>query len=253
MVQDLREAEEGATAALDVRHERQTVAMELSAALHHSRNGGRESNCFLTEPEPQGQERPRTFPRRSQVAPEPRPLVHLDVHALLVRRKEEEEERKAGFARKVEESRQESLARARGQRGRGRRGGRGGRLGPPLALFVAALDVDIGSGLLVLLVLLVLFLFRAVFPSVVTWPVMLGITAGMDLKDSTRVLCALRRLWQWLVHGWFFFLAQCSFWLQTGPDARHHGRYGPGHVVQLVCFSLRPLASGSHLFYLVLA
>ena len=73
----------------------------------------------LTEPEPQGQERPRTFPRCSQVAPEPRPLVHLgvgEVHdgplvsfflqrALFERRKEEEE-RKAEFARKVEGARE---------------------------------------------------------------------------------------------------------------------------------------------------
>ena len=42
-----------------------------------TRTGGRPG--LLSEPEPQGQERPRTFPRRSQVAPEPRPLVHLGV------------------------------------------------------------------------------------------------------------------------------------------------------------------------------
>ena len=76
-----------------LRHERQTVAMELAAALHHSRDGGRETYyglrapetgssggrpVVLTEPEPQGQERPLTFPRRSQVAPEPQ-LLHLGV------------------------------------------------------------------------------------------------------------------------------------------------------------------------------
>ena len=72
------------------RHERQTVAMELAAARDGERvtnyglrapktasSGGRPG--VLTEPEPQGQERPRTFPRRSQVAHEPRPLVHLGV------------------------------------------------------------------------------------------------------------------------------------------------------------------------------
>ena len=77
-----------------LRHERQTVAMELAAALHHSRDGERatfyglrapktassgERPGVLTEPEPQGQERPWTFPRRSQVAPEPQPLLHLGV------------------------------------------------------------------------------------------------------------------------------------------------------------------------------
>ena len=36
---------------------------------------------------------------------------------------------------------------------------------------------------------------------------------------------ARRRLRQRHVQGWFFFLALCSLWLQTGPDARHHGRY----------------------------
>ena len=102
-----------------LRRERQTVATELAAALHHSRDRGRVTNYglrapktassgrrhgVLTEPEPQGQERIRNFPRRSQVAPEPKPLVHLgvgEVHdgplvsfllqrALLERRKEEE-------------------------------------------------------------------------------------------------------------------------------------------------------------------
>ena len=52
-----------------LKHEGQTVAMELAAALHHSRDGGRVTNCglrapkagssgqrpgVLTEPEPQG-------------------------------------------------------------------------------------------------------------------------------------------------------------------------------------------------------
>ena len=77
-----------------LRHERQTVAMELAAALHHSRDGGRETYYglrapktassggrpgVLTEPEPQGQERPWTVPRSSQVAPAQQPLLHLGV------------------------------------------------------------------------------------------------------------------------------------------------------------------------------
>ena len=106
-----------------LRYERQSIAMVLATVSHHlsgkvdtangasrgkttaTRTGGR---GLLSEPEPQGQERPRTFPRRSQVAPEPRPLVHLGVgevhdgplvsfllqHALLERRKEEEVKQK---------------------------------------------------------------------------------------------------------------------------------------------------------------
>ena len=45
--------------------------------------------------------------------------------------------------------------------------------------------------------------------------------------SSFWLWCAHRRLRQRHVQGWFFFLAQCSLWLQTGPDARHHGRFGP--------------------------
>ena len=37
--------------------------------------------------------------------------------------------------------------------------------------------------------------------------------------------CAHRQLRQRHVQGWFSFLALCSLWLQTGPDARHHDRY----------------------------
>ena len=107
---------------LVLRHERQTVAVELAAALHHSRDGGRETNYglrapktaspgrrpgVLTEREPQGQERQRTFLRRSQAAPEPQPLLHLGVGEVhngplvsffiqraLQERREEEERRK---------------------------------------------------------------------------------------------------------------------------------------------------------------
>ena len=80
--------------------------------------------------------------------------------------------------------------------------------------------------------------FRAVFPSVVAWPEMLGIMGGMDLKDSLRVWCAHRRLLQWHVQGLFFFLAQCSLWLQTGPDAGHHGRHRPEGYVRSWLVSL---------------
>ena len=44
---------------------------------------------------------------------------------------------------------------------------------------------------------------RAVFPSVVVRPEMLGIMAAMDQKYFPRVWCAHRRLWQWHVQGWF--------------------------------------------------
>ena len=45
---------------------------------------------------------------------------------------------------------------------------------------------------------------RVVFPLVGDGHPMLGITAGMDQKDSIpRLWCALRRLRQWHVQGWF--------------------------------------------------
>ena len=136
--------------------------------------------------------------------------------------KEEEEQRKAEFARQVEELRQASSARARelqrSKRKRKRRKkklprtssrpfcGRACRRQRQWHARFAGFAGDVT--------------FRAVFPSVVAWPEMLGIVAGMDLKDSP-----------WHVQGLFFFLALCSLWLQTGPDARHLGRYGPeGHV-----------------------
>ena len=62
---------------------------------------------------------------------------------------------------------------------------------------------------------------------------MLGIVAS-----NPRVWCAHCRLWQWHVQGSFFFLALCSLWLQTGPDARHHGRFGPEEQVHSCLVSL---------------
>ena len=81
-----------------------------------------------------------------------------------------------------------------------------------------------------LLVLLVNVTIRAVFPSVVVRPKLLGNKAGMNQKDRYVARCrAHRRPWQWHMLGWFcwFRLALCSMWLQTGPDARHLGRFGP--------------------------
>ena len=51
-----------------------------------------------------------------------------------------------------------------------------------------------------------------VFPSVDDWPQMLGIMASMDQKDSIpRLWCAHRRLRQWHVQGWFYWLcSSCS-------------------------------------------
>ena len=204
-----------------LRHERQTVAMELAAALHHSRDGGRETYYglrapktassggrpgVLTEPEPQGQERPWTFPRRSQVAREPQPLLHLgvgEVHdgplvsfllqrALLARRKEEEKERKEkemqemfarltgdkcggspnphpprlqGKRKKRKKKKKLPKASSRSSCGRARRRQR--QWHSRFAGFPG--DVPL----------------RAVLPSVVVWPEMLGIMAIMNQKDST--------------------------------------------------------------------
>ena len=56
-------------------------------------------------------------------------------------------------------------------------------------------------------------------------------TSSWPRSTSTRAAspfwCAHRRLRQRHVQGWFSFLVLCSIWLQTGPDARHHGPYGP--------------------------
>ena len=214
-----------------LRHERQTVAMGLAAARHHSRDGGCETNYglqapktassggrpgVLTEPEPQGQERPLTFPRRSQVAPEPQPLLHLGVGEVhdgppvsfllqraLQERREEEERRmreeqeelntlravpperrtpqqfqritdilKHRWAKRKKRRKRRTSRTSRSLRSRARRRQR--QWHARFAGFAG--DVP----------------FHAVFPSVVAWPVMLGIMAGMDLKDSPRVWCAHR-------------------------------------------------------------
>ena len=73
-----------------------------------------------------------------------------------------------------------------------------------------------------------------------SWPRSTSTTA------ASSFWCAHRRLRQRHVQGWFFFFALCSLWLQTGPDARHHGRMDSKGPVT-------PLVSGRHLFYLVLA
>ena len=96
-------------------------------------------------------------------------------------------------------------------------------------LVLAALVVYIGGGMFTLLVLLVNVTIRAVFPSVVVRPKMLGTKAGTNQKDSHVARCrAHRRLWQWHVPVGFAGVAsRCVPWLQTGTDARHLGRFGP--------------------------
>ena len=75
---------------------------------------------------------------------------------------------------------------------------------------------------------------RAVFPWVVAWPVMFGIMAGMDQKDSYAARChAHCRLRQW--HIWLVLLVTTSslysFLLSSaGPRCAHHGRCGPEGV-----------------------
>ena len=121
-----------------------------------------------------------------------------------------------------------------GPRGRGR-GGRGGRLGPPLALFVAALDVDPGSGM---------FFsgfggdvpFRAVFPSVVRYGPE-GQSASLVRSSSTlAVACAVL---VFLPRAVFPLVADRPRWPSWTRRIR----------TQLVGFSLRSLVSGSLLFY----
>ena len=75
-------------------------------------------------------------------------------------RKEEEEEKERQRERKEKQEKELALLENSllSRELRERRGGRGGRLGPPLALFMAALVVDSGSGMLAVLVFLV-FLF----------------------------------------------------------------------------------------------
>ena len=159
-----------------LRHERQTVAMELAAALHHSRDArsevahvalrGQKTASSGMRPEPL-EEVPK--PQGGAVtvgnvaAPVPLLAVPLlagaageavDARTLsfllvwsLAQKVEEEEKRKAEAARQVEELRQTSLAcgSSMGQRGGGKRGERR-RLPEPLPL-VASLIVDNSSGM----------------------------------------------------------------------------------------------------------
>ena len=199
-----------------LRHERQTVAVELAAALHHSRDGGRETYNglwapktaslggrpgVLTEPKPQGQERPRTFPRRSQVAPEPRPLLHLgvgEVHdgplvsflfqrALLERREEEEAKKMS-----VHEEAAATLERARlwaeqKEKRRKRKKRKKRRLprtssGPSRCRARLRPRQRHAPGWFSWFSAL-----HGVFPSFVDRPKLLGILVGMDQKDSSMV------------------------------------------------------------------
>ena len=130
-------------------------------------------------------------------------LVRLAVgaQAELDRRKRREEEEKAKKAKEAKESSKQFLDQLRAtawreleerldsggafQAGRGRRGGRGGRL--VLPLFLAALVVDNGSGLLAMLVSLVTLHLALCSPSVDARPKMLCIMAGMHQEDSCAV------------------------------------------------------------------
>ena len=127
------------------------------------------------------------------------------------------------------------------RRKRRRRGGRGAFLVPPPTPRMAALVVDIDSGMFLagppgfgtshavfpsivgrpelpgLMVGMDCYMCyagfvdydapRVMFPSGVARPRMLGIMVGMDQNDSiSRVWCAHRRLWQWHVQGWFLLV-----------------------------------------------
>ena len=86
-------------------------------------------------------------------------LVHEAAAATLERARlwAEEKERRLAVHEAAAATLEQARRRPRG--GRGRRGGRAGRLGSPLALFVAALVVHSGSGMLAMLVFLVTFHF----------------------------------------------------------------------------------------------
>ena len=182
--------------------------------------------------------------------------------------KKEEEQRKAEFARQVEELRQASLARARELHGSKRKRKRRRKKKLPLTsscTFRGVLVVDSGSGMLAMLGFPGDVPLRAVFPSVVVRPKMLGIMAGMDQKDSGALIvvscsdmCKARvagftpRYVFPLVVGkpagrsvWtrrtFVQLAgftgddtSCAVFssFSSGPDARHLGRYEPAGLLQ---------------------
>ena len=113
--------------------------------------------------------------------------------ANLARKKYEEEEEKKYQEKAAETKRRaQALLDHAKKKGRGRRGRKN--------FLVAALDADNGS---------VLFLVRS----------------SSTPAEASSFWCAHRRLRQRHVQAWFSFLVLCSLWLQTGPDARHHGRY----------------------------
>ena len=66
---------------------------------------------------------------------------------------------------------------------------------------------------------------RAVFPVAYDCPLLLGNTAGMDLKDSFFVVVMA------LAYAWLVLLVSlvplCSLLSWSGPDAPHHGQYPP--------------------------
>ena len=197
-----------------LRHERQTVAMELAAALHHRRDVGLGVNAglraqttassgkrpgVLTEPEPQG-----GAVTVGYVAA-PVPTLALSVLAgsageavddlslrfllgrSLAEKKEEEEEeekrRKEEFDRQVEELRQASLARARELYGSKRKRKKRRKRRLPRSSVLRGGRARrrqrqwraFGSPGVVL--------HCAVFPSIVDRPEMPCIMAGMDQKD----------------------------------------------------------------------
>ena len=118
------------------------------------------------------------------------------------------------------------------------------------------------------------YTIRAVFPSVVAVPEVLGIMAGMDQKDSILwVCCARRRHWQWhvpcVVLRVICILRRVPFGCRQARRqvhrlvllvamhplprpfdcrqayARRHGRFGPEGLVVLVTFP-RTLGDGSN-------
>ena len=105
------------------------------------------------------------------------------------------------------------------------RGGRGRKGGRRSFLALAALVVDIGSGVFAMLVFAGSDAPRDVFPVADDCPLFLGNTAGMDQKDSIFVVVmavAYARLV--LLDS---LVPLCSLLSWSGRDAPHHGRYQP--------------------------
>ena len=215
-----------------------TVAAELSAALHHSRDGGQVSRVGLRAqktdsswggrrpgvpedlgPPQLGVER-AACPRSTGLPPLPdlcggevhdATLVKFQLRQTLLQRKKEEEERKKEEEEEKEQFLEQSMQELRllsKTPVAGRSLQQTNRMMELLKLRDAASSSSSKRKRK-----------KRRKKKLHSWPRSTSTTA------ASSFWCAHRRLRQRHVQGWFFFLALCALWLQTGPDARHHGRY----------------------------